>query len=53
MGSVASSFILLGIALLYSYTSTLNMADISQVLSGKPAGMMVSFVAVLFLAVLV
>ena len=50
MGSVASSFVLLGIALLYGYTSTLNMADISQVLSGKPAGMMVSFVAVLFLA---
>ncbi len=50
MGSVASSFILLGIALLYSYTSTLNMADISLSLSGKPAGMMVSFVAVLFLA---
>jgi len=50
MGSVASSFILLGIALLYSYTSTLNMADISQVLSGKPPGQMVNFVAVLFLA---
>ncbi|MFH1269960.1 MAG: proton-conducting transporter membrane subunit, partial [Candidatus Omnitrophota bacterium] len=50
MGSVASSFILLGIALLYSYTSTLNMADISRVLSGKPQGMMVSFISVLFLA---
>lgn len=50
MGSVASSFILLGIALLYSYTSTLNMADISLVLSGKPTGQMVNFVAVLFLA---
>ncbi len=50
MGSVASSFVLLGIALLYSYTSTLNMADISLVLSGKPTGMMVNFVAVLFLA---
>ena len=50
MGSVASSFILLGIALLYSFTSTLNMADISQVLSGKPPGQMVNFVAVLFLA---
>jgi len=50
MGSVASSFILLGIALLYSYTSTLNMADISQVLSSKSGGLIVSFVAVLFLA---
>jgi multicomponent Na+:H+ antiporter subunit D len=50
MGSVASSFILLGIALLYSYTSTLNMADISQVLSSKPQGMLVNFIAVLFLA---
>jgi len=50
MGSVASSFVLLGIALLYGYTSTLNMADIALSLSSKPAGMMVSFVAVLFLA---
>jgi multicomponent Na+:H+ antiporter subunit D len=49
MGSVASSFILLGIALLYGYTSTLNMADISLVLSSKPAGLMASFIAVLFL----
>ncbi len=49
MGSVASSFILLGIALLYSYTSTLNMADISLVLSQKPAGHVIDFVAVLFL----
>lgn len=50
MGSVASSFILLGIALLYSYTSTLNMADMSQVLSQKGTGMLVSLVTVLFLA---
>jgi len=50
MGSVASSFILLGIALLYSYTSTLNMADISLVLSSKPSGMIVKFIGVLFLA---
>ena len=50
MGSVASSFVLLGIALLYSYTSTLNMADISLGLSLKPTSIMVNFVAVLFLA---
>lgn len=50
MGSVASSFVLLGIALLYSYTSTLNMADIALVLSNKPGGIMVGLVGVLFLA---
>ena len=50
MGSVASSFVLLGIALLYGHTSTLNMADISLTLSGKQgAGFLVSFVGVLFL----
>lgn len=49
MGSVASSFVLLGIALIYSYTSTLNMADISLTLSNRPAGMMLSFIGVLFL----
>jgi multicomponent Na+:H+ antiporter subunit D len=49
MGSVASSFILLGIALLYSYTSTLNMADISSVLAQKPSALLISFIAVLFL----
>jgi len=49
MGSVASSFVLLGIAFLYSYTSTLNMADISLVLAQKGTGLLVSFVAVLFL----
>ena len=49
MGSVASSFILLGIAMLYGYTATLNMADISLVLSGKDSGILVSFIAVLFL----
>jgi multicomponent Na+:H+ antiporter subunit D len=49
MGSVASSFILLGIALVYSYTSTLNMADISLVLSQKGSGPLVNFIAVLFL----
>lgn len=50
MGSVASSFVLLAIALLYSYTSTLNMADIALVLSQKGRGMLVNLVAILFLA---
>jgi multicomponent Na+:H+ antiporter subunit D len=50
MGSLASIFILLGIGLLYSYTSTLNMADIAQVLSGRPNSRLVGFVSVLFLA---
>lgn len=49
MGSAASSFILLAIALLYSYTSTLNMADMSLVISNKGSGLLISFVAVLFL----
>src|SRR3989338_4378541 len=49
MGSVASSFVLLGIAVLYSYTSTLNMADISLTLSHGASSWLVNFVAVLFL----
>jgi len=50
MGAVASIFILLGIGLIYTYASTLNMADISLVLSDKPKGALISFVSVLFLA---
>ena len=50
MGALASIFILLGIALLYSYTSTLNMADISFALADRPRSIVVSFVCVLFLA---
>src|SRR3989338_9239431 len=50
MGSVASAFILLAIAILYSYTSTLNMADISLVLAKKGSNLLVNFIAVLFLA---
>lgn len=50
MGSIASIFILLGIGLLYSYASTLNLADLSLVLSEKPAGILIGFVSVLFLA---
>lgn len=50
MGSVASSFILLAIAMLYSYTATLNMADISLVVAEKGRTSIVNLVAVLFLA---
>jgi len=50
MGVLASLLILLGIALLYSFTSTLNMADMSLVLSARPLGAPVVFVSVLFLA---
>ncbi|MCM8782651.1 MAG: monovalent cation/H+ antiporter subunit D family protein [Candidatus Omnitrophica bacterium] len=49
MGSVASSFILLGIALLYSYTSTLNMADMGSVLLSRGNSLLVNFISVLFL----
>jgi multicomponent Na+:H+ antiporter subunit D len=49
MGSIASSFILLGIAILYSYTSTLNMADMAKVLLQKGPGKVLPFVSVLFL----
>src|SRR4030042_532711 len=49
MGSVASSFVLLGIALLYGYTSTLNMADMALVLSQKGTAKVVSLVSVFFL----
>ncbi|MBN2096937.1 MAG: NADH/ubiquinone/plastoquinone (complex I) [Candidatus Omnitrophica bacterium] len=49
MGTVGSSFILLGIVMLYSYTSTLNMADMNSVLLQKGAGSLILFVSVLFL----
>ena len=49
MGSVASSFILLGIAFLYSWTSTLNMADMASVLAEKGYTRTLPFVSVLFL----
>ena len=47
MSSVASSFILLGIAFLYSYTSSLNMADIAAALNGR-IDKVVVFVSILF-----
>jgi multicomponent Na+:H+ antiporter subunit D len=49
MGSVASSFILLGIAILYSFTSTLNMADMANALAQKDPSRILPFVSVLFL----
>ncbi|MBL7151213.1 MAG: NADH/ubiquinone/plastoquinone (complex I) [Candidatus Omnitrophica bacterium] len=49
MGSVASAFIFIGIAFLYGFTSTLNMADMARVLSAKPSNWAVPFVSVLFL----
>ncbi len=50
MGTVASAFIFLGIAFLYSFTSTLNLADISLALSHKTNTWLVVFVSVLFFA---
>lgn len=50
MGSMASSFLLLGIAFLYSYTSTLNLADISGIIAAKPGAAAVRFASALFLA---
>lgn len=49
MGTVASAFIFLGIAFLYGFTSTLNMADMARVLSIKQNLYLVPFVGVLFL----
>jgi len=49
MGTVGSLFILLGIVLLYSYTSTLNMADMGTVLAQKGTGNITLMVSVLFL----
>ncbi len=49
MGTLASTFILLGIVFLYSFTSTLNMADISLELAKKGPSHIISFVSVLFI----
>ncbi|NQT23239.1 MAG: NADH/ubiquinone/plastoquinone (complex I) [Candidatus Omnitrophica bacterium] len=50
MSSVGSLFILLAIAILYSYTSTLNMADMANVLikKGEPSNIML-MVSVFFI----
>lgn len=49
MGAAGSSFILLGIAILYSYTSTLNMADMARAIAIRGASNVVPFVSALFL----
>lgn len=49
MSSVGSLFVLLGIAFIYGYTSTLNMADISMTILQKGPGKIILFVSVLFI----
>ncbi len=49
MGTVASLFVLLGIVFLYSFTSTLNMADMARVLAVKGPSNIMLLVSVLFL----
>ncbi|MFH1039176.1 MAG: proton-conducting transporter membrane subunit [PVC group bacterium] len=49
LGGLASAFILLGIALLYGFTSTLNMADMSRALSEKQPAKIINFISVLFI----
>jgi len=49
MGTVGSLFILLGIVLLYGYTSTLNLADMGLVLAEQGKHDLIAMVSVLFL----
>ena len=49
MGTVASCFILLGIGLLYSLTSSLNLADISLSLVSQGNTLVVLFISILFI----
>ncbi|HAX61764.1 MAG TPA: NADH/ubiquinone/plastoquinone (complex I) [Elusimicrobia bacterium] len=48
LGTVASTFILLGIAILYSYYSTLNMSDISLAVSKGSSTIVITFLTLLF-----
>lgn len=48
MGTVGSLFLLLGIAFLYGYTSTLNMADMGSVIAAKGSADILLMVTVLF-----
>jgi len=49
MSTVGSLFILLGIGLLYSFTSTLNMADMSLILGVRGVSKLTLFVSALFI----
>ncbi|MDO8525233.1 MAG: proton-conducting transporter membrane subunit [Candidatus Omnitrophota bacterium] len=49
MGAIASAFILLGIAFIYSYTSTLNMADMASFIAAANQPRILLFASVLFL----
>ncbi len=49
MSTVGSLFVLLGIVFLYSYTSTLNMADMANILAQKSASNVIIMVSVLFI----
>jgi multicomponent Na+:H+ antiporter subunit D len=50
MGSIASAFMLIGMAFLYNYTSTFNMAYAGKFIWENPQAKILSFVSVLFLA---
>ncbi len=49
LGGVSSTLILLGIALLYATTGSLNMADMSNILAGRSPGGLLFFIFALFL----
>ncbi|MFH0731602.1 MAG: monovalent cation/H+ antiporter subunit D family protein [Candidatus Omnitrophota bacterium] len=49
MSTVGSLFLLLGIGFLYSYTSTLNMADMARILSEKGTANIILLTSILFI----
>lgn len=49
IGSISSTLILLGAVFLYKFTGSLNMAEISNVISSNPYGGAILLVAVMFL----
>ncbi len=50
LGGIASLMILFALAITFWYTSTLNIADISQLLSKAPAGKLTIFIELFFIA---